>query len=174
MKRTVAVIISVFVILTFTQYIGAEQVERDMFAAVTVNPIFTVSLDNADVNFGYVEPGKSVELKPDTYYNTVTCNSNKGKTWHLKLSILGEVIGPTADIPLDSFKWLVFRAAGDGAAVEGWQPLTEMPLTAYTSAGRDNAGEEVTIQFKYKLDLPGMAAAGNYRTKILYTMTDVP
>jgi len=174
MKYTIITIISVLITLASAQHIGAEQVERDMFGAVTVNPIFAVSLDNADVNFGYVEPGKSVELKPDTYYNAVTCNSNKGRAWYLKLSILGEVIGPTTNIPLDSFKWLVFKAIGDGAAVEGWQPLAETPLVAYTSAGRDNTGEEVTIQFKYKLDLPGTAMAGNYRTKILYTMTDVP
>jgi hypothetical protein len=166
-------IVSALLILTIAGPLEAEQTETDIYAAVVVNPVFNLTLDNADINFGYVEPGKSVELKADTYYNVVTCNSNKGKRWYLKLSILGEIAGPTPSISPSSFEWMVFRYEGAGAAAEGWKPFGAEPQVAYQSGGPDDAGGDVTLQFKYRINLPGDALAGYYRVKVLYTMTDV-
>ncbi len=174
MKRAPFCILLVFLIVMASCLSMAEQVERDMFAVVVVNPIFAFTLDNASIDFGYVEPGKTVELNEAAYYNAIECNSNKGKTWYLKVSVLGDISGPSPFVPLDSFKWTVFRAAGEGTPAEGWQPFTPEQKVAYTSSGRDNTGEDVVIQFKYKLNLPNKAVGGYYRAKLLYTMTDQP
>lgn len=168
-------LVSLFVLSVFAQPVLSEQIERDMYATVSVNPIFTLSLDNAVVNFGYVEPGKPVELKETTYYNSVTCNANKGKTWYLKVSIMGEIEGPTVSVPLSALKCKVYSSTGDGVfQQDSWLGLTGNPQVIYTSGSQDNTGEDVIIKFKYRLELPDTATAGNYRAKLLYTMTDIP
>ncbi len=167
-------IIAVSMLLLAVPCAYPEQVDQDMYAQVYVNPIFTLSLDNANISFGYSDPGKTIELKPDTYYNLVKCRSNKGKTWYLKVSIMGEIAGPQPPISLDSFKWKVFRSTGDGVPQTGWQPFTKEPVLVYTSGPGDNTGAEVIVQFQYKLDMPASATGGYYSVKVLYSMTDIP
>lgn len=167
-------LIAVILFLAAAPQACAEEVERDMFGAVSVNPLFRFTLDNASISFGFAKPGDTIELKPDAYYNMVKCTSNKGRKWYLKLSIMGEISGPVPPIALGSFKWKVFRTSGDGTAVTDYQPFTAEPVTAYTSGSRDVTGDEVTVQFKYKLDMPTSAIAGIYSLRVLYTMTDTP
>lgn len=162
-------------IMSAYRYAYPEQVQRDMFASVVVLPSFKLSLDNANINFGFTEPGKHVELYPNTNYNEVKCISNKGNAWYLKLSVIGNVIGPQdSKVVIDNFKWMVSRSTGDGVAEKGWHSFTELPARVYTSGQADSAGGEVTIQFKYRLDMPSNATAGNYNLNVLYTMTDTP
>jgi len=151
----------------------SEQVDRDLYATVVVNPVFVLSLDNARVSFGFLKPGESAELEKDNYYNFVKCNSNKGKKWYLKLSVVGDVAGPEPGIPPGSFKWKIFRATGDGVPQEGWKPFTKEPFLVYTSGAKDATGEDVIVQFQYRLDLPFEAVGGVYSITVLYTMTDV-
>lgn len=159
----------------FERELQSEQTQKDMFASVVVLPTFKLSLDNANINFGYTEPGKSVELYPHTHYNEVKCISNKGVTWYLKLSTIGDIVGPPdSGVSLDSFKWMGTRPIGDGVIEKGWHSLSQLPTLVYTSGSMDLAGEEVTIQFKYKLDMPPKAKGGNYSVNVLYTMTDMP
>ena len=167
------ILIFISCLIILAQKGWAEKADADMFASVVVNPIFSLSLDNANINFGYVDPGTSVELKETTYYNMVVCNSNKGSTWYMKVSILGEVVG-ASEIAMDSFKFKIFSSTGDGTYKNDWQPFTKEAQVAYTSGTNDSAGGDVEIRFKYRLDLPGNAAGGNYSVKVLYTMTDVP
>jgi len=155
--------------------IYSEQAQRDMYASVVVMPTFKLSLDNSNINFGFAEPGKTVELNPQTHYNEVKCRSNKGTTWYLKISVIGNVIGPEeANVPLNSFKWMVVSSTGDGVAEEDWHSFTQEPVKVYTSGPKDMVGEEVVLRFKYKLDMPPDARGGNYNVNVLYAMTDTP
>ncbi len=176
--KKVIYIISVYILISGagdSQYGWAgEKVDADMYASVIVNPVFGLSLDNADIGFGYTDPGTSTELKKDTYYNSVTCNVNKGETWYLKISIIGSEVSGPSQIPVESFKWKIFRSTGDGAYDDQWHPFTSKPMAAYTSGSNDNTGGDVTVQFRYRLDLPGDAAGGYYSVKVMYTATDVP
>jgi len=167
-------IAGLFFLMSTARLYAVERVEEDVYATVVVNPIFTLSLDNAHIGFGFLKPGESVELAADTYYNSVTCRSNKGVQWYLKISITGEVSGPQPPIQPGNFKWKVFKAEGDGIAAEGWQGFSTVPVVAYTSGERDATGEDVVIQLKYRLDLPQSAIAGIYGVNVMYTMTDVP
>ncbi len=153
----------------------SEQVQRDMYASVVVAPIFRLSLDNANINFGYAQPGKSVELYPEKPYNEVKCMSNKGKAWYVKVSVIGNIIGPReSSVKPDSFKWMVARSKGTGIAEKGWHSFSSLPAQAYACSAEESVGEEVTIRFKYKLDLPPDAQGGIYSLNVLYTMTDIP
>ncbi len=176
MKRFIYISIVILIIVFGRyQYIYSEQAQRDMFASVVVPPTFKLSLDNANISFGHTEPGKHVELYPNTHYNELKCISNKGNPWYLKISIIGNVIGPPDNnVGIDSFKWMVSRTTGDGVTEKGWHEFTELPVRVYTSGPMDSEGGEVTIQFKYRLDMPGNARAGNYNLNVLYTMTDTP
>lgn len=167
-------LISLLCVLAMVHLSSAEQVQRDIFASVIVNGVFNMAVDNSNLNFGYAEPGKSIELNPATHYNTAKCSSNKGKQWYVKISIVGDITGPTPSIPLESFKWMVYRVTGDGTAISEWKPFMKGSQVVYTSGPLDIQGQDVAIMFKYKLDLPANAAAGYYRTKVLYTMTDNP
>lgn len=168
-------LLALIITISACQHIYCEQAQRDMFASVVILPTFKLSLDNASIIFGYTEPGKSVELYPYKHYNEVKCISNKGNTWYLRLSVIGNVIGP-ADTPvkIDDFKWMISRSTGDGVIEKGWHSFTESPAVAYTSGPADAGGEEVILQFKYKLDLPPNAKGGNYSLNVLYAMTDTP
>ena len=178
MKRIIAISVLVILatlILNAYNLTYSEQVQRDMFASVVVLPTFKLSLDNASINFGYAEPGKTIELNPYAHYNEVRCKSNKGKTWYLKVSVTGNIIGPEdSNVGIDSFKWQVVSSSGDGVAEQGWQSFSQTPVRVYTSGERDALGEEVVIRFKYKLDMPQTAKGGNYSVNVLYTMTDMP
>ena len=171
--------LSLFAVLLITACLGgvavAEQVERDMFAAVIVNSAFNCYLDNPSLNFGYVEAGKPVELNPNAHYNTVKCNSNKGKTWYLKLSIMEDIVGTKSTVPPESVKCRVLKSTGSGIPVpaEGWLALSKEPQAVYTSGPSDNTGADVILYMQYKLELPQGAVSGYYRTKVLYTMTDM-
>ncbi|MFC1577020.1 hypothetical protein ACFL3N_01635 [Candidatus Omnitrophota bacterium] len=153
--------------------VAAEQDEEDVYATVVVNPIFKLSVENSHISFGFLKPGESVEVAQGTSYNHVTCTSNKGNKWYLKLQVTSDIMGPQPPIKPGDFKWKVFRTGGDGVAVDGWQPFTEEPSVAYTSGVNDTLGDVVKVYFQYRLDLPQTAIAGIYSANILYTMTDI-
>src|SRR3989338_3214974 len=133
-KKVLLITITLVAILIGEESLFCEQAQKDMFASVVVLPSFKLSLDNANINFGYTEPGKTVELYPQLHYNEVKCISNKGRTWYLKLSVIGDIVGPPeAKVGIDSFKWMVARAIGDGIVEKGWHPFSKDLSIAYTS-----------------------------------------
>lgn len=153
----------------------SEEAYRDMYVSVVILPNFKLNLDNPNINFGFTDPGKTVELYPDKNYNEVKCISNKGTKWYLRVAVSGDIVGPQgSSVALRSFKWMVASSSGDGIIEKDWHPFSAEPVLVYTSGPKDMAGDEVTIKFKYKLDLPGNARGGNYGINIVYTMTDVP
>jgi len=173
-KRHIIPILAILIVLAGSD-IRAEQTQTDMSVSVVILPVFKLSVDNANISFGYVEPGKTVELYPDRNFNEVVCVSNKGNKWYLKLSIMGDIIGPqNSKVGPDCFKWKVDGSTGDGILQEGWNAFKDQPVIAYTSGDMDTKGPDVVVRLKYKLDLPGNAIGGNYSVKILYTMTDIP
>ncbi|MDP2912809.1 MAG: hypothetical protein Q8N91_02245 [Candidatus Omnitrophota bacterium] len=177
MKKILAALLICAFFLTFKplEYVHSEELYREMYASVVVKPTFKLSLDNANINFGYVGPGKSVELYPEKNYNEIKCVSNKGAKWYLRLSVIGDIVAPRGgNVAIDCFKWMITSSTGDGVTERGWHSFTESPAEAYESGPNDMAGEEATIRLKYKLDLPKNSLGGNYGLKVLYTMTEAP
>jgi hypothetical protein len=152
---------------------AAEEDTEDLFASVVVLPTFDISIDNNYINFGRVEPGKSITLKEATHYNTLKCVSNKGRDYSVKIHILDDIIGPKGNIiPASSFKWRIYKTTGTGSAVSGWQEFSKNPLLVYASSREDNTGKELVINFQYKLDLPLNATGGHYALKVVYMITE--
>ena len=176
MKKNICIYIVILLFFIIAPYLYAgEEATSDLYASVTVNKIFMISLDEAYIDFGQLEPGQTVELYETRAYNTIKCMSNKGLTWHLKLSVIGDIQVPAgSEVGVEDFKWKIVGWTGDGAASEGWRPFSKEKVLVYTSGPRDMRGHDVDIRFKYKLDLPGRAKGGHYSAKVLYTMTETP
>jgi hypothetical protein len=151
----------------------AEQETEDLFASVVVLPAFKIDVDNNYLDFGLVKPGETVTLKPQGYYNTIKCVSNKARQYYVKLHILGDILGPRGTkIPPESFKWRVYQTSGSRGAKEGWHQFSNQPVIIYTSAGDDETGSRNLIRLQYKLDLPAYASGGHYSLKVAYLLTE--
>lgn len=166
----------IFIILIYSlknSICNAEQETEDVFASVIVLSAFDINIDNNYLHFGQVEPGESVTLKEGAYYNEIKCISNKGFTYYIKIHILDEIIGPTGSkIPASSFKWRVLTADGSGTVISEWQEFSHGPALVYTSGAEDEIGNEVTIRFQYRLDLPPQAMGGHYSLRVAYMLTE--
>jgi len=151
----------------------ADQDTEDVFASVVILPTFDIVIDNNYLDFGIVEPGQSVTLKQSRYYNQVTCISNKGIEYFIKIDLLDDIIGPSGTkIPPKNLKWRVYRSTGTGTVVSDWQEFSKNPVLVYTSSSDDMMGTEVNIKFQYRLDLPYDALGGNYSLRVAYIITE--
>ncbi len=172
-KIQLCVFISIILSVLIPLICYANQDSEDVFASVFVLPNFSIDIDNNYLDFGLVNPGESVTLKPGTYYNSLRCVSNKGTRYYLKIHILGEIIGPKGNkIPPSSFKWKVYGLSGSGTVITEWQEFSDKPVLVYTSGAEDEMGSEVIIRFQYKLDLPASARGGRYSLKVAYLLTE--
>jgi len=159
--------------VSFSWLFAAEQQIQDVVASCVVGNTFGLTLDRTNLDFGLLKPGQRVELYPQGYYHQITCVSNNKKTWYLKLSIPANIAGPGGYIlPKDNFKWQVFWTNGSGVKNEGWGVLQDNPAVVYTSGPMDSQGEEVYIQLRYALDVPGNIPTGNYNAVLVYTITE--
>ena len=151
----------------------AEQQTEDVFASVIVNPSFKIVVDKDYLDFGLVRPGESVALERETYYNTLRFVSNKGRRYYIKIHLLGGIVGPQgANIPISSVKWKVYQASGTGALVKQWQQFSNNPAIVYTSSSEDEIGNENSIRFQYRIDLPAKAPGGHYSLKVAYLLSE--
>lgn len=174
MIRKVSLVVVFF--LSFSGVYAAEQRFQDVVASVVIGATFKLSLDKASLDFGMIKPGKWIELYPERHYHQITCISNNKKTWYLKVSVIGDIVGQGGfALPKDSLKWQIFWTNGSGVKKEGWEGLQQDKATViYSSGPLDGQGEEVYIRLRYALDVPGNVAAGNYNGVLVYTMTESP
>lgn len=176
LRKILLFILLLLPILTVTSISGADEDTEDIFASVVVLSAFDIQIVN-NVNyldFGIAKPGEAVTLKENTYYNEIKCVSNKGTDYFIKIDIIGDIIGPkgVAEITPSSFQWKIYSVKGKGSPIEGWQDFQKDPVLVYSSASGDNAGEEVSIKFQYKLNLPANAVPGHYSMTIGYIITE--
>lgn len=172
LKQTISLTIIIF--LAAASLCLADQDTEDVFASVTILPAFDITIDNNYLDFGVVEPGKSVTLKENTYHNEIKCVSNKDIDYYIKIDIIDKILGPKGKkIPPESFKWRIYQVKGDGAPVSSkWQEFSSDPVLVYSSGSDDITGSEVTIKFQYRLDLPADATAGHYSLRVGYMLTE--
>ena len=148
---------------------------KDLYSSVVVGATFKLTVDNSAMDFGFINPGQSYELYPNRYYNEVTCLSNTGKPWYLKMSLVTGLHGAKGSvIPKKNLTWSVYSVEGGGAKPEGWSPFEDTPVLIYSATSEDSRGEPVKVRLKYKLDVPGDVTADSYATTIIYSMTETP
>jgi len=162
--------LSILVIIFFISLIF--MVSKPVYAA------FEVRLDTYNIDFGFMNIGESKELREKgMYQNEVTCKSDNAKTWYLKIQAMGPLKSGEDYIPYKNFEWQVAELLnGDGAIYnkDVYTAFSDIASLVYTSGPGDPTGREVNLRFKYNLAIPKNQVAGNYRTIIRYTMTEIP
>ncbi len=172
MKKVIIIIIISLIPLTSFAY---EERLKDLTASVVIGTTFKLSVDNSSMDFGFINPGETYELYPSRYYNEVTCISNTGRTWYVKMSLMEDLRGVKGGtISRANLKWSVDSVEGNGTRVDGWNSFEDIPVLIYTGSVADSMGEPVKIRLKYKLEVPGNASADSYVATILYSMTEMP
>ena len=140
--------------------------------------LFEVEVDAYSIDFGFMNISESKELnEKGLYHNQVTCKSDNARAWYLKIQSIGPLKSGDDYIPYENFNWMAVEALnGDGVIYNknGYNPFYEIPALVYSSGVNDSKGGEVSLRFKYSLFIPKNQIAGNYRTIIRYTMTEMP
>lgn len=143
-----------------------------------VRPIFTLSLDRAQIDFGPVEPGKTKILGEGSYFNEIRCRSNYGRTWYLKAEVISgpKIIGEDFIIPEGTFSYKVVSAEAESEPKGKFDfvPLVKKSDVIYTSFGAENIGKEAVLRFQYKFEPPANAPSGTYTVEVLFTLVDTP
>ncbi|OGW74968.1 MAG: hypothetical protein A2Z72_07565 [Omnitrophica bacterium RBG_13_46_9] len=138
--------------------------------------IFQLTVGGRDIDFGFMKIGEWKELTDEGYYqNEITCQSDKGNTWYLKVHLLTPFESGENDIEPSRFKWKVVEVVdGNGIITnEGmFNDFSQSPNVVYTSGGDDSNGGEVKVRLSYGLQIPTGQAAGNYRVYLRYTLSE--
>ena len=158
---------------------AAEALDRqyqDLPASVEVAPVFSFSLDHPHLAFGVVGPKATKIIGEGGHYNQVTCRANSGRPWYLKAQLLS-LKRMEGGAPLDpsSLKWKLVDSTGSARPAHvDFEPFASDPVLVYASAGDDNLGQEVALQFQYSLTTPLDTAAGTYIGEVIFTMAETP
>ena len=138
---------------------------------------FEIETDAFSIDFGFMNIGESKELQEKgMYHNEITCKSDNAKTWYLKTQTIEPLKSGEDYVPYENFKWKIVEVLnGDGVIYnkDMYNTFSDITSLVYTSGPNDSGGREVKIRFKYHLLIPKNQVAGNYRTIIRYTMTEL-
>lgn len=137
---------------------------------------FEISVNGRFLEFGLMELGEFKEIKDSgDYQNEVTCKSDRGHTWYLKIHLVRPLSSMGNEIDIESFKWKVVNVVnGTGYAtnINEFNSFSKKPMVVYTSSPDESDGREVTLRFIYGLKIPQTTLTGNYQAGIRYTFTE--
>ena len=160
---------NLLIIILFTSFI---------FINKPAYSLFEVEVDAYSIDFGFMNILESKELNEKGFYhNQVTCKSDNARAWYLKVQSLGPLKSGDDYIPYENFNWKAIEALnGDGVIYnkDAYNSFSDISALVYSSGVNDSKGNEVNLRFKYSLFIPKNQIAGNYRTIIRYTMTEMP
>lgn len=154
-----------------------EEKVNDLSVSVGVAPVFSLSLDNPNLSFGLVNPGRIKVLGEGRFFNEIRCRSNSVRNWYLKAQLVSlKVLEKNYSLQPSCLKYRI--ADLQGSAVEyarlDFREFSEQPFLIYVSQAEDNRGKEVILRLQYSLTPPLEAPAGNYIGQIIFTMTESP
>ena len=141
-----------------------------------VYAVLEISIDKQPLAFGFMQLGEEKELNQyGGYHQEIVCSSTDGNTWYLKINLLKPLSSGQDAIPLENFKWQLVYSSGKGriANLYEYKEFSLFPDLVYISASDENAGESISLQFKYLLEIPEVQTAGSYNTVIRFTLTEV-
>ena len=153
---------------------GALQaVDLSVTARVTVEQVFTLSVDRDDINFYDMKPGETRTDIPAAGIR-VTTKSNTGHAWFLKLRETEPLTNGKSVIPDENFGWYGWTEGSGTWMGTGKEHMLMTPQVAYVSTSAEglNADPGVANVFKFKLDVPKNQEAGNYQTTVQFILTE--
>lgn len=154
--------------------------------SIEIDPLHPQSIE-----FGEMSPGEYKELDTPTlggYYHALVVKNDSG-AWQAGVSYDGVLSCGAFTIPRDSFQWMAtyagsknapYTSYADGLTLSiAYRSFSESGETffdsarssALSAAGHVTTPNGAEIQLKYFLSVPDSQAAGTYRTRIIYTVT---
>ncbi len=151
----------------------AWAVDVSVTAKVTVEEVFTLSVDRDDIDFYQVKPGDQRYDIPPTGIRVIT-KSNSGDPWYLKLRVSEPLSNGRSIISNEHFGWYGWTEGSGTWYGTGKEYLLETPSLAYRSTASEglNADPGVANVFKFKLDVPKNQQAGHYETTVQFILTE--
>lgn len=165
------VLILTFIILMMGQVYAATV--QNATVTVKINPIFSISIDRDDIDFGIMKPGQTKYDIPATGIK-VNVKSNTGNPWYLKLNNTDDLSSGSAIISNDNFYWYGWTEGKGKWYGTGTDQLTTTPIVAYASTDQEglNMPNGTNNYFKFKLKVPQDQVGGRYETTVQFTITE--
>jgi hypothetical protein len=176
-KKTLILFFCGYISLSLLEVQALEQKVDDLSASVEVVSVFNLSLDNSNLAFGLISPGKEKVLGEGRFFNELRCCSNSGRTWYLKAHLISlKLLEKDYSLAPSNLKWKVVESTGSAEPLGRleFKEFSEQPILIYASQGEDNRGKEVILRFQYNLSSPLDAPTGNYVGQIIFTMAESP
>ena len=95
------VLITLLCILSSSGYAATVQ---NATVTVKINPVFSISIDRDDIDFGIMKPGQTKWDIPATGIK-VNVKSNTGNPWYLRINNTDDLSSGSAIIDNDNFFW---------------------------------------------------------------------
>ena len=135
-----------------------------------------LSTDHRPIVFGLMQLDEEKTVsEAGNYQNELTCSSTNHRSWYLKIHLLQPFSSGSAVIPPEQLSWqATVVGGGQGALVlpNEFTPFRLMPDLVYSSGAGENGGDQVKIQFRYRLRLPSQQRSGAYHTMIRFTLME--
>ena len=155
-----------------------EEQYADLPVSVEVATVFSLSLDNPQLVFQRLSPGKTNVLGEGRFFNELTCRVNTGRPWYLKAQLLSlKHVGRDYTLPASLLQWKAVEVVGAVEQPAGrydFQKFAEQPTVIYASQGSERLGQTVVIRLQYSLSCPLDAPAGDYVGQLIFTMAESP
>jgi hypothetical protein len=159
-----------FLLLPFNLAL-ALQATNSVTVTVTVQGSFNLIVDTDSFDFARLAPKQTGEMTRSEGV-AVTGTSSGGNPWYLKVSTIKPLTSGSNTIPNENFTWY-----GTSEGAGAWYGTAEKSLAdtgaAYASSAEEaNKAGKVVNRFKFRLHVPEDTKPGDYRTTVMFTMTE--
>jgi hypothetical protein len=166
-----------FLMLTFAfllltcNFAFALQATNSLTVVVTVQGSFNLIVNSDSFDFARLAPKQTGEMTRSDGI-AVTGVSSSGNPWYLKVSAEKPLTSGSNTIPNENFTWY-----GTSEGTGAWHGTAEKSLAdpgaAYASSAEEaNKANKVVNKFKFRLHVPEDTKPGDYRTTVMFTMTE--
>jgi hypothetical protein len=142
--------------------------------SATIPPLFELSVSGphqGNIEFGVIHKDPAQPVVAEAPEVVLTARSNLGRPYEIKQ----ELMSPLANERNDRFgdrdlSSTAVNLRTDGAVAGSGTPVSTRPQTLFTSNAE---GKSDTIKARYRLRVVPEQPSGNYRTKLVYTITTI-
>ena len=171
--KTRKIFILTFLLLIFAAGSVYAATVQNATVTVKVNPIFSISIDRDDIDFGVMKPGQNKYDIPATGIK-VNVQSNSGNPWFLRINDTDDLSSGSAFISNYNFFWYGWAEGSGSWYGTGKDRMTTTPVVAYASTNAEglNMPNGTNCYFKFKLKVPHKQVGGRYETTVQFTITE--
>lgn len=169
MKKTLLITATVILALGGTAEAETKSVSIDV--TVRVLPIFELTVSGADggnLEFGDVQKSGSGDVFAESKEMVLTAKSNLGRPYQITQTLSEPLRSDNAETFEEGDLTVRAQNSATQGSVTNGAGVTTTPTTLFTS---DSRGKGDTIRASYRLRVKPDQPAGDYKTRLVYTIT---